>query len=308
MLLTRVTSWPYYVQDPEAYKEKMSEFYYFMIEGYEKPFGYVHSSFVSAMQLLEYWTRYWSLDHEGRFLTLLYLLNAFKSRTNVMHTTLRTALADGIVNHWANELFPIYSSTGGHILDMDGCGVDPFGIVSYAVHMIAYVENKEQGRKFWVPRRAKTKKSYPRMLDNTVGGSLRSGERPIDCIVREAAEEGGFPEEYTRENVRACGTLAYSMDRTDDGKEGCQHQVQYLYEMEVPEGFVPKPCDGEVEEFMLIGIEEVVGALRGGEFKLNCGMTWMSYLVKHGIVNAENEKRLLEICARMHRKHDLFVV
>ncbi|KAK0506919.1 hypothetical protein JMJ35_010619 [Cladonia borealis] len=286
----------------------MSDFYYFMIEGHEKPFGYVHSSFIAAMMP---WSNLWSLNHKKRFLTLHSFPNDVQSRTNAMQTTLRSAYNNGTVSYWANELFPIYSSTGGHILDMDGCGVDPFGIVSYAVHMIAYVTtkgNEIETRKFWVPRRSKTKMSYPGMLDNTVGGSLRSGERPIDCIVREAAEEGGVPEEYTREHVKACGTLSYQMDRTDDGKEGRQHQVQYLYEMEVPEGFVPKPCDGEVEEFMLMGIEEVVGALRRGEFKLNCGMTWMSYLVRHGIVDAENEERLVEICARMHRKLDLFVV
>ena len=98
------------------------------------------------------------------------------------------------------------------------------------------------------------------------------------------------------------------MDRTDDGREGCQHQVQYLYEMELPVDIVPRPFDGEVDEFMLMSIDEVVGALRRGEFKLNCGMTWMSYLVRHGIVNAENEKNLVEICARMNRKHDLFIV
>ena len=146
------------------------------------------------------------------------------------------------------------------------------------------------------------------MLDNTVGGSLRSGEKAIDCIVREVAEEGAIPEEYTREHVKACGTLSYQMDRTDDGREGCQHQVQYLYEMELPGDIVPRPNDGEVEEFILMSLDEVVAALRRGEFKLNYGMTWMSYLVRHGIINAENEKNLVEICARMNRKHDLFIV
>ena len=174
--------------------------------------------------------------------------------------------------------------------------------------MIAYVNTKEEGRKFWVPRRSRTKMSYPGMLDNTVGGSLKSGEKPIDCIVREAAEEGAIPESYTRENVRACGTLSYQMDRTDDGRPGCQHQVQYLYEMELQEGIVPKPFDGEAEEFMLMSLDEVVHALRRGKFKLNCGMTWMAYLVRHGFVNAENKPNLVEICSRLNRKHDIFIV
>ena len=134
------------------------------------------------------------------------------------------------------------------------------------------------------------------------------GERPIDCIVREAAEEASLPESYTRENVRACGTLSYAIDRTDEGGEGCQFQVQYLYEMEVGEEIMLRPNDGEEEEFRLMGLDEVYHALRHGEFKLNCGMTWMAYLVRHGIVNAENEPDLVEICSRLHRKHDLFIV
>ncbi len=276
-----------------------------MIQGYEEPFGYIHSSFITAMP----WPSCWCLDHQKRFLILLSRPN-FQERTNLINTTLRTAHEKGNIDalrKWANELFPVYSSKGEHVLDMDGCGVDLFGIINFAVHFIAYVNTKD-GLKFWIPRRSKTKTSYPGMLDNTVGGSLSSGERPIDCIVREAAEEGALPESYTRENVRACGTLSYQMSQTDDGRPGCQHQVQYLYEMELPEDIVPRPFDGEVEEFTLKSLDEVYDALRCGEFKLNCGMTWMAYLVRHGIVNAENELHLVEICARLHRKHDLFVV
>jgi 8-oxo-dGTP pyrophosphatase MutT (NUDIX family) len=119
----------------------------------------------------------------------------------------------------------------------------------------------------------KTKISYPNMRDNTVGGSLRSGEKPIDCIVRESWEEASFPTEYTRETIRSCGALSYQMNVTDEGKPRCQHQVQYLYEMEVSKDMVPVPYDGEVQEFNLMSLEEVVTALRQGEFKLNCGMT-----------------------------------
>ena len=99
------------------------------------------------------------------------------------------------------------------------------------------------------------------MLDNTVGGSLSSGERPIDCTAREAAEEGALSESYTRENVIACGTLSYQMSQTDDGRPGCQHQVKYLYEMEIKEDMIPKPFDGEVEEFTLKSLDEVYHAV-----------------------------------------------
>ena len=290
----------------------MDEFYYFMVEGYEEPFGYVHSSFVTAMK--PWPATYWSLDHEKRLLILLLShANDFRARTKAMRITLDSADDKEIVDYCADEKFPerfpVYASkTGELVLNMNGCGVDLFGVISNGVQMIAYVETKEEGRKFWVPRRAKTKMSYPGMLDIVVGGSLTRRESAFDCLVREAREQVAIPEACTTALVKACGTLSYKMDRMDDGREGCRHQVQYLYEMELPEGISPRPKDGEVEELMLMGIDEIVDALRRGEFKLNCGMTWMSYLVRHGIVNAENEKSLVEICARMHRKHDLFIV
>ena len=98
------------------------------------------------------------------------------------------------------------------------------------------------------------------------------------------------------------------MSRTDDGKPGCQHQVQYLYEIKLGEEIIPKPFDGEVEEFTLMTLEEVQNALACGEFKLNCAMTWMAYFIRYGVVNAENEPNLVEVCSRLHRKHDLFIV
>ena len=189
---------------------------------------------------------------------------------------------------WSNKLFPFFSADGEHVMDIDGCGVDLLGIVDFAVHMLAYV-NTEEGLKFWVPRRSKTKTSYLNMLDNTAGGDLSSGERPIDCIVRESAEETSFPEDYIRRNVKACGSLSYQMSPTDDGRPGCQHQVQHLYEIELPKEIVPKPFDGEVEEFTLKTIDEVRSALVHGDSKLNCAMTWMAYVIGHGVVNAENE-------------------
>jgi hypothetical protein len=78
--------------------------------------------------------------------------------------------------------------------------------------------------------------------------------------------------------------------------------------MELGQGVVPKPNDGKAEEFLLMSLDEVWDALWKGEFKPNIAMTWVSYFVRNGILNAENEENLIEICARMHRKQDLFIV
>ena len=173
--------------------------------------------------------------------------------------------------------------------------------------MIAYTKTKD-GLKYWVPRRSKTKMSYPGKLDNTVRGSLASGEKSVDCTFRESAKEASLPESYTRANFISCGALSYQMSRTDAGKPGCQHQVQFLYDLELPQHMVPKPCNGEVEEFGLKSLAEVQDALAAGNFKCNCAMTWMAYFIRHGIVKAENESNLGGNCSRLHRKLDIFMM
>ncbi|KAG9193759.1 hypothetical protein G6011_03794 [Alternaria panax] len=177
---------------------------------------------------------------------------------------------------WAGELFPIYSAEDEHMLDLDSSGVNTFGIVNYSCHLIAYVTT-DDGLRYWVPRRTKTKLTFPAMLDNRVVESLTSGETRIDCVVRECLEEASIPTEYTRANIRFYGSLSYQMTQADDGRQGHQHQVQYLCEIEIPEDAMPVPCDQEVQSFHLMALDKVVSALRNGEFKLNCAMTWMAF-------------------------------
>jgi len=183
----------------------MANYYYFMIVGFAKPFGYVHASTVAKVN----WGENWTVDEDRKFMTFNGG-NTFEERNRRMEQTLQSnpkvddASAFG---RWCDELFPVYDAEGQHIFDIDGAGVDAFGIVNFACHLIACTKTSE-GTRYWVPRRAKTKLSYPNMLDNTVGGSLASGEKPFDCIIRECEEEASLPAQYTRANITACGSLS----------------------------------------------------------------------------------------------------
>ncbi|KAK5627299.1 hypothetical protein RRF57_003014 [Xylaria bambusicola] len=136
------------------------------------------------------------------------------------------------LKHWTNELFPLYTSSGEHVLDIDSRGVDMSVIVNYSAHMIEWVMTAD-GMKIWVPRRALTKMSFPKTFDSTVGGSLVSGERPIDSIVREYEGELCLDPDYVRTDIKPCGTNSFQLTVIDLMKVGCQHQVQYHYEMEL---------------------------------------------------------------------------
>src|ERR1700709_131650 len=122
--------------------------------------------------------------------------------------------------------------------------------------MTGFVRTESGELKYWVPRRSHTKMTFPGLRDNFVAGNLNSMERPLDGMIREVSEETGIPEEYTRAHITACGTLTYQMMVTNDDRSASQHHSQYVYEMELLKDVVPRPNDGEVENFELMSLEE----------------------------------------------------
>lgn len=117
---------------------------------------------------------------------------------------------------------------------MDGCIVDLFGVISYGICVAGFVRTKE-GSKYRVPQRSKTKLTFPGMFDNFCSGNLVEEEWPLDCMVKDVAEEMAIPEEYTQTHARACGTVIYQISGTNDGRKSCQRHYQYVYELELPE-------------------------------------------------------------------------
>jgi len=64
----------------------------------------------------------------------------------------------------------------------------------------------------------------------------------------------------------------------------------------------PKPSDGEVESFFLWSVDTVKEALSEGRFKMNCAICLIDFMIRHGIVTAENEPNYYEIVERIHRR------
>ena len=159
--------------------------------------------------------------------------------------------------------------------------------------------------KIWVPRRSAHLKSYPGMLDTTVDGGVKVEESPFECIIHKADEEASLPEDLIRERVRACGVLTYAA-RSGAGSGGEQSlivpDIIYVYDLEVGEDVVPKPRDEEVKDFYLWDVERIKEALGRGEFKPNCVVVMVDFLIRHGVITEENEGIYLNIVQRLHRR------
>jgi 8-oxo-dGTP pyrophosphatase MutT (NUDIX family) len=219
----------------------------------------------------------------------------------------RTNQTFKVLSGWRNELYPVYGPKNELLYNIERSATPLFGVVTYGVHMTAYVRSPESsyGMKIWVPRRAADKQTYGGMLDNTVAGGMATGERPLGCLVREAGEEASLPRDLVEKSSTSHGTITYIYIRTAEatGEVGLiQPECQYVYDLELPADIVPKPNDREVQEFYLWTVEEVQEHMAKGEFKPNCALLMLDFFIRHGILTPESEKDYDEIKSRIHRK------
>lgn len=144
---------------------------------------------------------------------------------------------------WRGEMYPIYRNPFGKLdapseaNDLQGEDVDEdtrnyafrmeraacalFGVVTYGIHMTVYHNDPSktvyqgQGRleseacRIWVPKRAKTKQTWPGYLDNSVAGGITCGITPFECAVKEAMEEASIPEDVVLKHSKAAGCVSY---------------------------------------------------------------------------------------------------
>lgn len=305
-LMPKIHSFPYYEDDPDEYTKLVSSYYNFKLHGESAVRGYIPKWVVEKMP----WTSEWTIDHRNKIVvpnpSQGSLSATADEQSRVIAEVLCRAKNGGIfkvLEGWRDELYQINRSQQNRI-SIERAGSSLFGVVTYGIHMTAYVKTPD-GIKIWVPRRAKTKQTYGGMLDNTVAGGISTGENPFECMVREAAEEASFSEELVRSSAKTCGAVSYCYlrDERAGGETGLlQPEVEYVFDMEISPETIPKPADGEVEKFYLLTVEEVQTALAERQFKPNCAVVLLDFFVRHGLLTADNEEHLVEIFSRIHRK------
>lgn len=267
--------------------------------------GYIPAAIVDRMP----WTKDWLVDQERKRVTFM-----FKRETHSKEQDCTAAMAQflhnmrdqkvfDVLEGWRSEVYPVYGPGRELLFSMERSATPLLGVVTYGVHMTAFVQEGQE-MKIWVPKRAKTKQTYPSMMDNTVAGGMTTGEKPFSCLIREAQEEASLPEAVVR-SAKPCGTLTYFhvRDARAGGETGlCQPECQYLYDLQLSPETVPIPGDNEAVDFQLLSVEEVQKAMAAGHFKPNCALVLLEFFVRRGILTAENEPDYIEIVARLHRK------
>lgn len=222
------------------------------------------------------------------------------------------------------EQFPIVGAKFDVGVDRSAIGL--LGMIGRGAHMTVYSrvrstssledgddeQQRELGKdlRFWIPRRHYSKSTYPGKLDQAVAGGVARGETPWECIVREAVEEAGsaLSKEFVRANAKAAGTVTWlniSDRRAGPGQEGLINSgVLYVYDLELPDegrNFRFEPVPGDIDSWAVMDTDEVMAAMKKLEFKPSCAVVMIDFLVRHGVITAENEPDYAEIVSRLHR-------
>lgn len=208
-------------------------------------------------------------------------------------------LADG----WRNELYTVFCPSKEPYVLVERAFSVMLGVVTYGVHINGYVAGKDgQELQMWIPRRSATKQTYPGLLDNMVAGGIAFPHGIWDNVVKECHEEAGLAAAFVHQRAKAAGLVSYM---TQPGGSGghVQPEVEYIYDIEfrAPHDPTPRPVDGEAAGFELMPMLEVVRRVHAGEFKPNCALVVVDFMVRHGLLTAENEPNLHAICRHLHR-------
>jgi len=208
----------------------------------------------------------------------------FEARTEALRFFAKKAVEDGITNRFMNENYPLIAKGSSEPLAFIDRSISTLlGSFSLGQHLNAYVMTSE-GMKMWIGRRAYDKPHHPGKLDHLVAGGLPWDITPKENLLKESYEEAGMSAALAS-RAKSVGLVSYKYEYELGGKE----DIIYCYDIELDEDFVPNCTDGEVEEFYLMPMEEVAQLVETShEFKTNCNLVIIDFLVRHGFVGVEN--------------------
>lgn len=207
-----------------------------------------------------------------------------------------------VLDHKHSEQFAILGAK--YPVHVERFASSLFGIAGCGAVLVAYVNTRE-GMKLWIPRRAAHLYTSPGMLDTTVAGGVKAGTSVLETLVDEANEEASLPEDLVRNRAQSRGVITCMSVTGQDfpGEQGLVMPIlMYVFDMELPEDVTPKPHDEEVKDFYCMNVGDVQTALLRGEFKPDSAAVLVDFLIRQGIITAENEPRYVEISMHLHRR------
>ncbi|RCI02787.1 hypothetical protein CU098_007567 [Rhizopus stolonifer] len=230
-------------------------------------------------------------------------VDTVQKRTKVVETLMNTWRADktfDALSGWRNELYPVYGDSeqaDNVAFVMERAATPLFGISTFGVHLNAYTRDKDGNICMWVARRSKTKQTWPGLLDNCVAGGISYTYSVKDTIIKECNEEASIPLDIASK-AKSVNVITYYTYTSN----GLQPETQYIFDLELPQDFTPTPCDGEVDCFYLWRLDKVRETILNNEWKTNCGLVAIDFMMRHAFITPDEEPNYIDISYRLHRR------
>ncbi|XP_010656360.1 nudix hydrolase 20, chloroplastic isoform X1 [Vitis vinifera] len=265
--------------------EKQSDFLPFVIE--DQTVGYIHKGFFDDH--LKRFSNVFIFTQDNSHIMLHPVLRTPNERTRAVGDVVK-CLGEELIPGIRKELYPVASSFGAPVFFLLERAAAPyFGIKSYGVHMNGYTERNGQ-KYLWIGKRSQVKPTYPGMLDHLVAGGLPHGIACKENVMKECEEEAGIPRSMSKETClthRAVPVGAVSYGDIDGYRY--KRDVLFCYDLKLPDDFIPKNQDGEVESFRLIPVSQVADVVRRTHFfKANCSLVIIDFLFRHGYIGPDS--------------------
>jgi isopentenyldiphosphate isomerase len=251
-------------------------------------------------------------DINNKVITIHPSLSTIELRNKALNSVaaeLKTLEKIDSLRGWRDELYTVYYPPHEPYMMLERAFCPLLGVVMYGIHVNGYIppEISRSGQyEFWVPRRSLSKPTFPGMLDNTIAGGLGYPYGVMETVVKESYEEAGIAKEYIEKNIKSVGTISYyyCVRPGEYDEDDCftQPEFQYIYDLKFDNETIPVPVDMEAEQFFLMTLDEALTELRKGKFKPNCAVVFINFLIRNGIITAENETDYIQIVERCHRK------
>ncbi len=178
----------------------------------------------------------------------------------------------GYIPGWRNEDFAWLDQNGHKYFRLERAAFRTFGFRSMATHINGYTKSGA----IWLGRRSETKPTDPGKLDNIAAGGISADETPWVCARRELWEEAGVPPQIA-DQIEPVGRI--HMRRPIPGR-GFHDEQLYVYDLELPENFMPTNHDGEVSGFIEISLAEAAARILADEFTSDAAFVTADYILR----------------------------
>jgi 8-oxo-dGTP pyrophosphatase MutT (NUDIX family) len=207
----------------------------------------------------------------------------FDTLSEAVDGVIEALVAEGRVDKWRHEDFAVAPRWGQKpLFKLDRGAVAFFGIRSYGIHLNG-IRRDADALGLWIGRRAADKKVAPNKLDNMVAGGIGYGHGLVETLVKEAAEEADLPPDLAARAVPV-GALTYRMAT----KVGMREDVLFVFDLDVPADFTPRNTDGEIAEFHLMPVSDIVARVRDSDdFKFNVNLVIIDFALRNGLIAAD---------------------